>query len=133
MRGFRIAIRLQSMATPSNLAPSPDRSALHTRIHAIPPFCRRARPGTGHRAIHRHFVALQYRAESLPHVAVMTRWPQPRIFWQAGCRRFTELVPHALEDDWDVDESVDEVNEERAEVWAALDRGLGSGHHGRRR
>lgn len=35
--------------------------------------------------------------------------------------KFTELVPHALEDDWDVDESVDEINEERAEVWGALD------------
>ena len=49
--------------------------------------------------------------------------------------KFTELVPHALEDDWDVDESVDEINEERAEVWGALDQlaaaqGEGSAVHG---
>ena len=77
-------------------------------------------------AIHRHFVALQYRAESLPHVAVMTKTAAAEDFLAGRPWRFTELVPHALEDDWDVDESVDEVNEERAEVWAALDRGLGS-------
>ena len=37
--------------------------------------------------------------------------------------RFTELVPHALEDDWDVDESVDEINEERAESLGQTGRG----------
>ncbi len=49
--------------------------------------------------------------------------------------RFTELVPPALEDDWDVDESVDEINEERAEIWGKLDaaaaaQGKGSAVHG---
>ncbi|WP_137658005.1 S9 family peptidase [Bifidobacterium moukalabense] len=77
-------------------------------------------------AIHRHFVALQYRAESLPHVAVMTKIAAAEDFLAGRPWRFTELVPHALEDDWDVDESVDEVNEERAEVWAALDRDRGT-------
>ena len=44
-------------------------------------------------------------------------------------------MPHALEDDWDVDESVDEINEERAEIWGKLDaaaaaQGKGSAVHG---
>ena len=72
-------------------------------------------------SIHRHFVALQYRAESLPHIAVMTKRAAAEDFLAGRPWRFTELVPHALEDDWDVDESVDEINEERAEIWGKLD------------
>ncbi len=72
-------------------------------------------------SIHRHFVSLQYRAESLTHVAVMTKQAAAEDFLAGRPWRFTELVPHALEDDWDVDESVDEINEERAAVWAAVD------------
>ena len=64
-------------------------------------------------SIHRHFVALQYRAESLPRIAVMTKRAAAEDFLAGRPWRFTELVPHALEDDWDVDESVDEINEER--------------------
>ncbi len=72
-------------------------------------------------SIHRHFVSLQYRAESLTHIAVMTKQAAAEDFLAGRPWRFTELVPHALEDDWDVDESVDEINEERAAVWAAVD------------
>lgn len=72
-------------------------------------------------SIHRHFVTLQYRAESLTHIAVMTKQAASEDFLAGRPWRFTELVPHALEDDWDVDESVDEINEERAAVWAAVD------------
>ena len=60
-------------------------------------------------------VALQYRAESLTHIAVMTKDAAAEDFLAGRPWKFTELVPHALEDDWDVDESVDEINEERAE------------------
>ena len=86
-------------------------------------------------SIHRHFVALQYRAESLPHIAVMTKQAAAEDFLAGRPWRFTELVPHALEDDWDVDESVDEINEERAEIWGKLDaaaaaQGKGSAVHG---
>lgn len=86
-------------------------------------------------SIHRHFVALQYRAESLPHIAVMTKRAAAEDFLAGRPWRFTELVPHALEDDWDVDESVDEINEERAEIWGKLDaaaaaQGKGSAVHG---
>lgn len=73
-------------------------------------------------SIHRHYVALQYRAESLTHIAVMTKDAAAEDFLAGRPWKFTELVPHALEDDWDVDESVDEINEERAEVWGALDQ-----------
>ena len=86
-------------------------------------------------SIHRHFVALQYRAESLPRIAVMTKRAAAEDFLAGRPWRFTELVPHALEDDWDVDESVDEINEERAEIWGKLDaaaaaQGKGSAVHG---
>lgn len=86
-------------------------------------------------SIHRHYVALQYRAESLTHIAVMTKDAAAEDFLAGRPWKFTELVPHALEDDWDVDESVDEINEERAEVWGALDQlaaaqGEGSAVHG---
>ena len=80
-------------------------------------------------------MALQYRAESLTHIAVMTKDAAAEDFLAGRPWKFTELVPHALEDDWDVDESVDEINEERAEVWGALDQlaaaqGEGSAVHG---
>lgn len=80
-------------------------------------------------------MALQYRAESLPHIAVMTKDAAAEDFLAGRPWRFTELVPHALEGDWDVDESVDEINVERAEVWGALDQlaaaqGEGSAVHG---
>ncbi len=86
-------------------------------------------------SIHRHYVALQYRAESLTHIAVVTKDAAAEDFLAGRPWKFTELVPHALEDDWDVDESVDEINEERAEVWGALDQlaaaqGEGSAVHG---
>ncbi len=64
---------------------------------------------------------MQYRAESLTHIAVMTNGAAAEDFLAGRPWQFTELVPHALEDDWDVDESVDEINEERAEVWGELD------------
>ena len=81
-------------------------------------------------SIHRHFVALQYRAESLPHVAVMTKTAAAEDFLAGRPWRFTELVPHALEGDWDVDESVDEIN-----VWGKMDslaaaQGDGAAVHG---
>ena len=57
-------------------------------------------------------MALQYRAESLTHIAVMTKDAAAEDFLAGRPWKFTELVPHALEDDWDVDESVDEINEE---------------------
>ena len=71
-------------------------------------------------AIHRNFVTLSYRAESLTHLAVMTKQAAVEDFLARRPWRFTELVPPALEGDWDVDESVDEVNEERAAVWQAV-------------
>ena len=71
-------------------------------------------------AIHRNFVTMSYRAESLPHLAVMTKRDAAEDFLARRPWRFTELVPPALEDDWDVDESMDEVNEERAAVWHAV-------------
>ena len=71
-------------------------------------------------AIHRNFVTMSYRAESLTHLAVMTKQAAAEDFLARRPWRFTELVPPALEGDWDVDESVDEVNEERAAVWQAV-------------
>lgn len=47
-------------------------------------------------ALHRHFVALSYRADSLPHVAVMTKDEAAQDFLHARPWRFHELVPDAL-------------------------------------
>lgn len=47
-------------------------------------------------ALHRHFVALSYRADSLPHLAVMTKDEAARDFLAGRPWRFRELVPPAL-------------------------------------
>lgn len=105
----------------------------HRRRRGLPP-CRSALYSTSNPAIlqgahglgiegisiHRHFVALQYRAEPAAHRGD-DETGRRRDFLAGRPWRFTELVPHALEDDWDVDESVDEINEERAEIWGKLD------------
>lgn len=124
-----------STATRSNRALLRCRSAHRIPIPAIQPFCSAHGLGIEGISIHRHYVALQYRAESLTHIAVMTKDAAAEDFLAGRPWKFTELVPHALEDDWDVDESVDEINEERAEVWGALDQlaaaqGEGSAVHG---
>ena len=56
-------------------------------------------------AMHRHFVSLSYRANGLPHVAVMTKQAAAEDFLAARPWRFEELVPPALQGDWDTQES----------------------------
>ena len=135
-RGGRFAVRLRAWRRGRTRRLLGCRSAPRIPIPAILPFCRaRTVLGIEGISIHRHYVALQYRAESLTHIAVMTKDAAAEDFLAGRPWKFTELVPHALEDDWDVDESVDEINEERAEVWGALDQlaaaqGEGSAVHG---
>ncbi len=52
-------------------------------------------------AMHRHFVSLSYRANGLPHVAVMTKQAAAEDFLASRPWRFEELVPPALQGDWD--------------------------------
>ena len=52
-------------------------------------------------ALHRHYVALSYRADGLPHLAVMTKRDAAEDFLAGRPWRFRELLPPALEGDWD--------------------------------
>ena len=52
-------------------------------------------------AMHRHFVSLSYRADGLPHVAVMTKHAAAEDFLAGRPWRFEELEPPALSGDWD--------------------------------
>ena len=54
-------------------------------------------------ALHRHFVALSYRAEGLPHLAVMTKREAAADFLAGRPWNFRELTPPPLEHDWDAD------------------------------
>ena len=53
-------------------------------------------------ALHRNFVSLSYRADGQPHVAYMTKSAAAADFLAGRPWRFTELLPPALEDDWDM-------------------------------
>ena len=68
-------------------------------------------------SIHRHFVSLAYRADGLPHVAVMPKDLAAEDFLAGRPWRFTELLPPSLENDWDT---------------IADDRGETTGDHGER-
>ena len=59
-------------------------------------------------AIYRHFVALSYRTDGLPRVAVMTKEQAAADFLAGRPWAFRELVPPALDDDWDVEPSLDD-------------------------
>lgn len=52
-------------------------------------------------ALHRHFVVLRYRAQSLPHIAVMTKEQAARDFLSGEPWHFVQVAPPALADDWD--------------------------------
>ncbi|MCH9276169.1 S9 family peptidase, partial [Bifidobacterium amazonense] len=78
-------------------------------------------------AIHRHFVALSYRTDGLPHVAVMTKRQAAADFLAGRPWSFRELTPPALDGDWDVDPVVDE-----AESSAALTGDDAAGPHAHR-
>ena len=52
-------------------------------------------------AIHRHFVTLGYRADGLPRVAVMGKADAAADFLAGRPWRFRELIPPALDGDWD--------------------------------
>lgn len=56
-------------------------------------------------AMHRHFVALSYRADGMTHLAVMTKQDAAEDFLAGRPWRFRELLPPALADDWDVPEA----------------------------
>ena len=56
-------------------------------------------------AMHRHFVSLSYRADGLPHVAVMTKRAAAEDFLAGRPWRFEELEPPALQGDWDAQET----------------------------
>lgn len=53
-------------------------------------------------AVHRHFVAISYRAEGMTHLAVMTKQDAAEDFLAGRPWRFRELLPPPLENDWDV-------------------------------
>lgn len=53
-------------------------------------------------ALHRHFVALSYRANGLPQVAVMSKRLAAENFLEGKPWEFERLAPPALEGDWDV-------------------------------
>lgn len=52
-------------------------------------------------AMHRHFVALSYRADALPRLAVMTKEAAAQDFLSGRPWRFQPVEPPALEGDWD--------------------------------
>lgn len=60
-------------------------------------------------AMYRHFVSLAYRTDGLPRVAIMTKDQAARDFLAGRPWAFRELVPPALEDDWDADLAADEA------------------------
>lgn len=60
-------------------------------------------------SVYRHFVALSYRTDSLPHVAVMTKEQAVADFLAGRPWSFRELVPPALEHDWDADLEADDA------------------------
>lgn len=79
-------------------------------------------------AIHRHFVALSYRTDGLPHVAVMTKRQAAADFLAGRPWEFRELTPPALEDDWDADLAAD-----AAEIATSMSEDDAAGphpHHG---
>lgn len=70
-------------------------------------------------AIHRHFVTLAYRADGLPHVAMMPKRAAVEDFLAGRPWRFVELLPPALEDDWDmVADDRDETGDHGETLWA---------------
>ena len=70
-------------------------------------------------AIHQHFVSLSYRADGLPHVAMMTKTDAAEDFLAGRAWRFRELTPPVLEDDWDVD--ADEQEDSIFDALSAFD------------
>ncbi|WP_240541989.1 S9 family peptidase [Bifidobacterium sp. CP2] len=52
-------------------------------------------------SIHRHFVSLAYRADGLPHLAMMPKAEAAEDFLAGRPWRFAELLPPALDGDWD--------------------------------
>jgi oligopeptidase B len=53
-------------------------------------------------ALHRNFISLSYRSEGLPHVAMMPKKTAAEDFLAGRPWRFVELLPPALDDDWDM-------------------------------
>ncbi|MEE1296260.1 MAG: S9 family peptidase, partial [Bifidobacterium sp.] len=51
--------------------------------------------------MHRHYVAMSYRADGLPHLAVMTKAQAAADFLAGRPWSFTELTPPPLDGDWD--------------------------------
>ena len=56
-------------------------------------------------ALHRHYVALSYRADGMTHLGVMTKRDAAEDFLAGRPWRFRELLPPTLEGDWDVPDS----------------------------
>ena len=65
-------------------------------------------------AIHRHFVTLAYRTDGLPHVAAMTKTQAAEDFLAGRPWSFRELMPPALDGDWDVPGRADDGAAEAA-------------------
>ncbi|NEG55166.1 S9 family peptidase [Bifidobacterium platyrrhinorum] len=71
-------------------------------------------------SIHRHFVTLAYRADGLQHVAVMPKALAAEDFLAGRPWRFTELLPPALENDWDmVADDRDLTGDHGETLWAS--------------
>lgn len=67
-------------------------------------------------SVHRHFVTLSYRADGLPHIAVMTKRDAAEDFLAGRPWRFRELTPPPLENDWDTQDGADDEG-----IWAMDD------------
>ncbi|MBM6699613.1 S9 family peptidase [Bifidobacterium pullorum subsp. saeculare] len=77
------------IATPAHIAGNP---AILDGAHGL---------GIEGIALHRHFVALSYRADGLPHIAMMTKDEAAADFLVGRPWRFRELTPPPLDGDWD--------------------------------
>ncbi len=77
-------------------------------------------------AIHRHFVALSYRSDGLPHLATMTTSDAAEDFLVQRPWRFNEVLPPALPDDWDIAADDDDTDIDTAN--SATDSGIGDVH-----
>ena len=82
----------------------PDKPITEAYFNAVNPAILQGAHGLGIEgiALHRNFVSLSYRADGQPHVAYMTKSAAAADFLAGRPWRFTELLPPALEDDWDM-------------------------------
>lgn len=82
----------------------PDKPITEAYFNAVNPAILQGAHGLGIEgiALHRNFVSLSYRADGQPHVAYMTKSAASADFLAGRPWRFTELLPPALEDDWDM-------------------------------